>query len=158
MNLKRLIHNLIVFTLALASHATAQEKKVAPVSPQLYNEIAHMDSILFGAFNTQNMTQFKPLFTQDLEWYQDNGGLLSYKTVFENFENNFKKESKLTRNLVKGSLEIHPIKDYGAIETGIHQFKHFENGQQETGTFKFMMIWRKENGEWKVSRVISYDH
>ena|SRR5436190_10174399 len=140
------------------SPGIAQEKKVAQTSKELFNEIAYMDSIMFAAFNTQNMNEFKPLFTEDLEWYQDNGGLIPYNTVFENFENTFKKEYKLTRQLVKSSLEVHPIKDYGAIEIGVHQFRHIENGKEEIGTFKFLMIWQKKNDQWRISRVISYDH
>jgi len=137
---------------------TAQEKKVAPTSQDLYHEIAAMDSTIFDAFNTQNMAKFRPMFTDDLEWFQDNDGLVSNKTVFENFGNTFKKELKLTRKLVKGSLEVHPLKGYGAIEIGIHQFRHIENGKEEVGTFKFLMIWQKKDGQWKISRVISYDH
>ncbi len=156
MHLFKLSIALIIATITVP--AIAQEKKVAPTSQVLHNEIAHMDSVLFEAFNTQDMEHFKPLFTEDLEWYQDNGGLLSYKTVFENFAATFKKEFKLTRQLVKGSLEVHPIKDYGAIEIGVHQFRHIENGKEEVGNFKFLMIWKKEDGAWKISRVISYDH
>ena len=148
----------LLITVSFITEAIAQEKKVAPTTQELFNEIAHMDSVMFDAFNTQNMDKFKPLFTDDLEWYQDNGGLIPYRTVFENFENTFKKEFKLTRQLVKGSLEVHPIKDYGAIEIGLHQFRHIENGKEEIGTFKFLMIWRKTDGQWQISRVISYDH
>ncbi|WP_207492639.1 nuclear transport factor 2 family protein [Aridibaculum aurantiacum] len=142
----------------IAFHTNAQEKKVAPTSPELYNKIAEMDSVLFDAFNKQNMPKFKSMFTTDLEWFQDNGGLLSYKTVFDNFENMFKRESKLTRELVPGTLEVHPIKDYGAIQIGKHLFRHMENGKEETGTFKFLMIWQKKDEQWRISRVISYDH
>ena len=136
----------------------AQKKKVAPTSQELYNEIAAMDTALFDAFNAKDMAKFKPLFTEDLEWYQDNGGLISYETVFSNFEKMFKNENKLTRQLVKGSLEVHPIKDFGAIEIATHQFRHIENGKEEIGTFKFMAIWKKVNNQWKISRMISYDH
>lgn len=136
----------------------AQEKKVAQTSQELYNEIAQMDSIMFGYFNVQDFEPFKALFTKDLEWFQDNDGLIPYKKVFKNFRNNFNKPFKLTRQLVKGSLEVHPIKNYGAIETGVHQFRHIENGKEEIGTFKFVMIWLKKDGQWRVSRVISYDH
>lgn len=136
----------------------AQEKKIAPTSQELYNEIAAMDTQLFEAFNAKDMPKFKPLFTEDLEWYQDNGGLLSYDTVFANFEKMFQNENKLTRTLVKGSLEVHPIKDFGAIEVAQHQFRHIENGKEEVGTFKFVAIWKKVGNQWKVSRMISYDH
>jgi len=137
---------------------SAQEKKVAPTSMELYKEIEQADSMLFQAFNKQDMITFKAMFTEDLEWFQDNGGLIPYKTVFENFGNTFKNENKLSRELVKGSLEVYPIKDYGAIQIGRHQFEHMENGKLEIGTFKFLMIWQKKDGLWRISRVISYDH
>jgi ketosteroid isomerase-like protein len=149
----------ILFTLLfLTNCVTAQEKKVAPTTTELYTEIENKDRLLFEAFNTKDMTVFKSLFAEDLEWYQDNGGLLLYKTVFDNFDKMFKNENRLTRKLVKGSLEIHPIKDFGAIEIGVHEFRHIENGKEEIGTFKFVMIWKKKDNQWKISRVISYDH
>jgi ketosteroid isomerase-like protein len=138
--------------------AAAQEKKVAPTSQQLYQTVARLDSTLFAAFNRRDMAAFKPMFTEDLEWFQDNGGLLSYQTVFENFATNFNREYTLTRTLVPGSLEVHPIKGYGAIEIGAHQFHHIENGKPEIGTFKFLMIWKETPQGWKISRVVSYDH
>lgn len=148
----------IICNFLFATTVIAQEKKVAPTSQELYNEIATMDTQLFEAFNAKDMFKFKPLFTEDLEWYQDNGGLLSYDTVFANFEKMFKNENKLTRTLVKGSLEVHPIKDFGAIEVAQHQFRHMENGKEEVGTFKLVAIWKKIGNQWKVSRMISYDH
>ncbi len=135
-----------------------KEVKVAETNEALFNKIAELDSAMFVAFNAKDMPTFKNYFTTDLEWYQDNGGLLNYETVFTNFQNMFNNENRLTRNFVKGSLEVHPIKNYGAIEIGKHQFKHMENGKLEIGTFKFLMIWKNENGNWRISRVVSFDH
>ena len=149
---------LICIGLFVAGSSWAQEKKVAPTTAQLVGEIAHMDSVMFDAFNKQDLVRFKALFTEDLEWFQDNGGLISYTQVFENFGKMFKQENKLQRTLVKGSLEVHPIKDYGAIEIGAHIFTHMENGKLEQGTFKFLMIWKKTADRWQISRVVSYDH
>ena len=157
MRIKPLLYAFLISLLVTIS-VSAQEKKVAPTPLELYKEIERADSILFQAFNRQDMATFKAMFTKDLEWFQDNGGLIPYKTVFENFGNTFKNENKLSRVLVKESLEVHPLKDYGAIETGSHQFRHFENGKEEVGTFKFLMIWNKKDGQWKISRVVSYDH
>jgi hypothetical protein len=64
----------------------------------------------------------------------------------------------IRRELVAGSLEVHPIKGYGAIEIGVHRFCHKENGNEECGTFKFVHIWRKNGDSWQVSRVVSYGH
>ena len=150
--------SLIGGLLLLINLSAAQERKAAPTSTALFNKIAHLDSVLFDAFNNQRMDIFKPMFANDLEWFQDNEGLVAYETVFTNFENSFKKEFKLSRKLVPGSLEVYPLKNYGAMEIGLHQFRHIENGKEEVGTFKFLMIWKQENDIWKISRVVSYNH
>ena len=150
--------SLIGGLLLLINLSAAQERKVAPTSTALFNKIARLDSVLFDAFNNQRMDIFKPMFANDLEWFQDNEGLVAYETVFTNFENSFKKEFKLSRKLVPGSLEVYPLKNYGAMEIGLHQFRHIENGKEEVGTFKFLMIWKQENDIWKISRVVSYNH
>ena len=59
---------------------------------------------------------------------------------------------------VPGSIEVYPVKDYGAIQTGLHNFSHVENGKPQAATFKFLHIWRKRNGAWKITRLITYDH
>lgn len=148
----------LILTVLMTISVSAQEKKTAPTSSDLFKEIERADSIMFQAFNRQDMATFKAMFTEDLEWFQDNGGLIPYKTVFENFGNTFRNENKLSRELVRGSMEVHPIKDYGAIQIGSHQFRHFENGKEEIGIFKFLMIWQNKDGQWRISRVVSYDH
>ena len=66
----------------------------------------------------------------------------------------------LRRELVNGSLEVYPLNNYGAVEIGVHNFYRTLAGQKEklTTVGKFMNIWQKKNGQWKVSRIISYDH
>ncbi|BDQ12899.1 nuclear transport factor 2 family protein [Sediminibacterium sp. TEGAF015] len=135
-----------------------EEKKAVVKETALYKKVFTLDSALFAAYNSKNLAVMKTFFTKDLEWYQDNGGLIGFDQVFMNFQSIFNRDYTLTRSLIKETLEVHPIEGYGAIEVGSHQFKHIENGKLETGTFKFLMIWKNENGNWKISRVISYDH
>ncbi|OYY99842.1 MAG: hypothetical protein B7Y37_12930 [Sphingobacteriia bacterium 28-36-52] len=153
--------NLVLFLLGMFIYASAvaqNEKKEVISENELFNKIAILDSLLFNAYNSKNLDLMKTFFTKDLEWYQDNGGLINFEQVFINFQSIFNRDYDLKRNLVKESLEVHPIKGYGAIEIGKHQFKHIENGKLEIGTFKFIMIWKNDHGNWKISRVISYDH
>jgi ketosteroid isomerase-like protein len=130
-----------------------------PASPNsLYNEIAHMDSVLFNAYNAHDVDVMLDFFTKDVEFYHDTGGLISYDNIRDNSKQLFSQNNKIRRDLVSGSLEVYPIKNYGAIEIGSHRFCHDENGKQDCGTFKFVHVWKKENGDWKISRVVSYDH
>ena len=139
------------------NQANAQNGKDS-VSRELYNEIAKMDSILFNAFNSRDVVKFGSLFTQDLEFYHDKGGLTTYEYTMSFMKDVAKNNNGLRRDLVKGSLEVYPIPGYGAMEIGAHTFCHSENGKQDCGTFKFVHVWQKKNGEWKISRVVSYGH
>lgn len=152
---------ILSLSISICSTVLAQshtENKVTTTGKELVEMIAKLDSSLFAAYNSKNLDLMKTYFTTDLEWYQDNGGLIGFEKVFENFKSIFNRDYVLKRNLIKESLEVHPIEGYGAIEIGKHQFKHIENGKPEIGTFKFLMIWKNDNGNWKISRVVSYDH
>lgn len=146
---------LLIIVFAATVSLKAQNSKT---SDSLYKEIAHMDSVLFNAFNNRDLEKFKTLFTQDLEFYHDKGGLTTYAYTIESFKNTISQNNGLRRELIKGSLEVYPIKDYGAVEIGAHTFCHLENGKQDCGTFKFVNVWKKIGNEWKISRVVSYDH
>jgi hypothetical protein len=76
------------------------------------------------------------------------------------FANMFKqaKISGLKRELVKSSLEVYALKGFGAIEVGVRKFTHIENGKEEVGLLKFTEVWQNKDGEWKMTRVISYNH
>ncbi|MEX2235403.1 MAG: nuclear transport factor 2 family protein [Cyclobacteriaceae bacterium] len=126
----------------------------------LTKEISHMDSVLFYAFNTCDVNLSKSLFTKDLEFYHDTGGLTNYSQNVNSIVQRCNGETKVRRELVKGSLKVFPIKDFGAIEIGSHSFYYTESGQEEKldGTFKFVHVWQFIDGNWRISRVISYDH
>ena len=151
---------LLLPAVAFSQSAPTQSTPVhrGAASPELYNEIAHMDSLLFNAYNTQDIETMKKLFAEDLEFYHDVGGLTNYEQNITAFTTNFAQKLGIRRDLVPGTLEVYPVKDYGAMEIGSHRFCHKENGMDDCGTFRFVMIWRKKDGVWKVSRVVSYGH
>jgi hypothetical protein len=144
----------LIIVISSCSHLNAQEKK----SDELYSEIAHMDSVLFNAFNNRDTVIFKKLFTTDLEFFHDKGGLTGYAYAVQSLKNAAARNDGLKRELVPGSLEIYPIPNYGAMEIGAHTFCHQEKGKQDCGTFKFVHVWKKIGNEWKITRVVSYGH
>ena len=156
----------LFFSIAIIGCTGASKEKkeeaqqYVPVSKELFAEIAHMDSVMFDAFNSHDLDRLMSTFDSSLEFYHDQGGVTNYEQNKINFINAFErnKTTGLRRDIVPGSMEVYPIKDYGAIETGLHRFCHEENGNQDCGTFKFLHIWKKKNGQWKVTRVASYDH
>jgi hypothetical protein len=76
----------------------------------------------------------------------------------KDFDEMFHQATRIRRMLVRGSLDVYPIKNYGAIEVGSHRFCHEEKGKTECGTFKFLHVWRKAGNSWQLSRIVSYAH
>lgn len=150
---------LICFLLfSLVARGAAQTHKQDAHAGPLYRELVTMDSLLFRAFNTRDLDGMKKYFSTDLEVYQDNTGFRSYGETMASFKELFTKDYVLTRELVQGSMEVYPIQDFGAIQTGLHVFSHMEDGKKVRGTFKFLHVWEKTREGWKIKRLITYDH
>ncbi|PTS96183.1 DUF4440 domain-containing protein [Pedobacter sp. HMWF019] len=145
---------LVLFSSILCSAQQADQKK-------LFKEIEKADSLLFSAFNNCDSVNYKNYFTEDLEFYHDLGGLtVGLANELKSFREMCHRGSHIRRELIKSSLEVHPLKGYGAVEIGVHRFYHTNKGQQEkiSGTYKFVQVWKLEDGHWKIARVISYGH
>lgn len=132
--------------------------KVSAQGISLYREIIKADSILFHAFNTRDLATIKKLFSEDLEFYHDLGGLSNYEQNIASTTDLFGRDYVLERKLVPGTAEVYPINDYGAVMIGEHEFCHEENGRMDCGTFKFVHIWKKQDGAWELTRVVSVGH
>ena len=141
----------------IAGASMSLESPAASPSQHLYDEVKRLDAVLSEAFNKHDVNKLKSLFADDL-FYQDNEGLVRYEQTVRDFQSMFAQGNNMTRELVANTLEVYPVKDYGAIEIGAHRFCHVENGKNECGTFRFVHIWQKKDGEWKISRAISYSH
>lgn len=156
--------NLLLFQLILLSiGASAQTEK----STELYKIIKEKDSLLFNlGFNHCDISQFENLVSEKFEFYHDQSGITDSKSAFINSIKNglCKLKYKPKRMLIKNSLEVYPLKNegtlYGAIETGIHHFFAIEKDGTEylTSIAKFSHLWILENGNWKLSKGLSYDH
>ncbi len=136
-------------------------------SSDLYRTLKEKDSLLFNAgFNTCNMPELESLVSDDFEFYHDKSGITPTKADFiSSIQNGLcKLNYKPRRELVEESLEVFPLnKDgvlYGAIQTGRHHFYATEKDKPEylTSTAVFTHLWLLEKGQWKLKRVLSYNH
>ena len=150
------MRGLAVAVLLLAS--TVARPGSAEEPSELYAEIARADATMFEAFNSCDLETMAELFAEDLEFYHDIAGLGDHATTMRATTENCQRQLGLKRELVADSLEVYPIKDYGAIQIGRHTFCHLENDDNVCGTFEFLHIWRRTDEGWKIARVVSYDH
>lgn len=125
---------------------------------ELYQTIARLDAELFAAFNAHDVTKLMSYFAETVEFYHDKGGLSNFTQTKAGFARMFAQSPDITRTLVAGSLEVYPVKEYGAVHIATQRFCHQENGRQDCGNSKFVMVWQQQAGTWKITRVVSYDH
>jgi len=137
----------------LGSPATAED---AATDMALVKTIAALDAKVFGAYNRCDLDAFASFFSPTVEFYHDKGGVtFDRATVVANTRKYIC--HKVRRELLPTSLEVYPIKNFGAIEEGEHRFCELASGQCE-GSAKFLMVWRNQGGQWQLTRVVSYGH
>jgi hypothetical protein len=132
-------------------------------SESLYQTIAQLDAIVFEAYNTCNLSAFKDYFVEDLEFYHDKSGMISSrKNMLESLEVILCGDHNVRtrRELIKDSMKVYPLENFGAIQVGEHQYYKSFAGQPEelVEVAKFTHIWRNDGLQWKITRVLSYDH
>jgi hypothetical protein len=114
-----------------------------------------LDAALFGAYNDCELEKFGSFLPENLEFYHDQsgGGPMTREQLVAAIKQNIC--GKVHRELV--SIEVFPMKNYGALETGVHRFSHpgIDNDQGEA---KFVQLWKYEGGRWWLTVVMSYDH
>lgn len=121
---------------------------------KLHKEIVKMDSIFFNAYNTCDIKTQASILNKDLEFFHDKGGLSTSK---EEILSSLKKNicNKVTRHLIKGSIEVYNIPNYGAIQMGYHKFHNKLEPNAKSNPGRFITIWKKENNKWTITRVVS---
>jgi len=146
---------LLLAGLAVSPAAALAQVEDGPTSGPLFEELARLDSALFhAAFVACDTQAFRALFTDDAEFYHDVAGA-SFGEEARRL-NGCPRDQGVRRVLVPGSLQVYPMKGYGAIQIGVHRFVH---SKSEPGTIaRFVHLWRHEGGVWRLARVLSYDH
>ena len=93
-------------------------------------------------------------YADSIEFYHDKAGLsTSKKDILDGTRKNIC--GKVTRELIKGSIEVSPIPNFGAVELGSHMFHNNQEKGEALQASKFVIIWRNNNGVWTITRIIS---
>jgi len=149
-----------IFLISFLSCKTEPEKKsnqireYIPADKKLFDEIMAMDKEFFDAYNNCDLDKQASVYSNDIEFFHDKGGLMtSKKEIIEGTERNIC--GKVTRELISGTVEVYPINNYGAVQIGFHKFHNNQEPDAESIPSKFIIMWHNENGNWKISKVIS---
>ena len=146
--------------IALLAAAAMAASAATPEPPTLQATIAALDTAVFDAFNhcadPAQLQAHAAHFAPDVEFYHDTGGVTWTRDAM--IANTAKYAcGHYTRGLAAGSLQVVPVKDFGAIAQGVHRFCRVDTGRCE-GEADFTMVWRLRDGQWTITRVLSYGH
>jgi ketosteroid isomerase-like protein len=160
---KQFVLRMILLLLPLLAipieRVNAQSPRTMASPDQLFRTIESLDSALFDAYNRCDVEKFGSFLADDLEFYHDQTGLSrGRQSTIDALKKNIC--GKVHRDLVLGTLEVYPLRDYGAVEIGIHRFCAPKMGKcgEGSGEAKFVHLWQTKDGVWKLTRIISYDH
>ena len=159
MHIKTLLALFVAFSMA---QATAADK------PDLKAAVIKADESLFAAvFDSCDPASVAALTTEDFEFIHDKWGQIakSREEFVQAISGSCERQKegtdfKASRHLISSSMVIYEMKDYGALQTGEHQFYRVEKDGTLSPTeyAKFTHLWREENGRLLLAKVISYDH
>ncbi len=134
---------------------------------ELFEELNFYDGEIFErGFNQCEVEVIRQYVADDLEFYHDQAGITRSGESFANsIENGLcKMEYRAIREIVPESVEVFPLKNgnevYGAIQKGEHHFFAVDEDGNKSFTSRaiFTHVWLKSGDDWKLSRVLSYDH
>lgn len=155
-----LVH-LASFVLGISSaFAGPGQQEASSAKDTLFTKVAGLDNAMFDAFNhCSDPGQLKlhaSYFAPDIEFYHDTGGVTWTR---DEMIANTKKHAcgNYRRELVPGTLQVFPIKDFGALARGTHRFCQIDTGKCD-GKADFVLLWRQKDGQWQITRSFSFGH
>jgi hypothetical protein len=130
---------------------------------ELFERIKSLDSAMFAVVYKCDAQKIESFLAEDLEFYHDKSGPTRSRAAFmETQKKNFCGERPfyLRREPVSGTMEVFPMDNYGALQTGEHIFyiKGPDGKEILDGRAKYVHLWKNDNGQWRITRVMSFDH
>ena len=125
------------------------------------------DSLFWQCYNTCNLSKIRPMLTDDVEFYHDQGGpTFGAVAMMKSFTNGLCKpgnDFSLRREAVPGTVMVFPLRKndmlYGAIIGGSHYFYILKNKTEyRDGLARFIHLLLLQDGKWKMARILSFDH
>lgn len=134
---------------------------------ELSKVILHRDSLFWKGYNDCDTSLTGQFLAEEVEFFHDKGGITKGRQAMQGSlkknlcsDNNY----RLRREAIPGTVKVYPLANnneiYGAIILGEHYFYVTKNGKPEfrDGHASFNQLWLKKEGEWKMERILSYDH
>lgn len=170
--MKKLLSILVIIMVLIScdqkneSTITKPGLTIEPPKTKLYKAIAEVDSLMISVAQRDcDLEAYASFLSDDFEYFHDKAGFTPSKEAEMADMNIFcgkeqRSRQPLRRQRTAGTLKVFPMDKYGALEFCDHVFYlQINDGTEKVvGSGKMTALWKLENNEWKVTRIISYDH
>ena len=147
-----------ILAASLAGEATGSDPAPTPAV-----EVERADQAFWAAYNVCDRDRMANAFTEDAEFYHDITGLTRGRdAIVASLMSGpcGTPGQHLRRQVVEGTVQAFPLADQNIFLVGDHQFYVRQDGKAEhvSARARFADVWRREDGRWRMARVVSYDH
>ena len=152
---------IIIAAILAASLPTVPLEPDAAPTPAV--EVERAEDAFWAAYNACDRSLMADAFTEDAEFYHDITGLTRGRdAIVASLMSGpcGTAGQHLRRDVVEGTVQAFPLADRHIFRVGDHQFYVRQDGKAEhiSARARFADVWRREDGRWRIARVVSYDH
>ncbi|MEM9930956.1 MAG: DUF4440 domain-containing protein, partial [Bacteroidota bacterium] len=160
MTFPKYLYYLLTTWVAFLMLSTTVVAQSMPTGAALERTVLSLDSTFWEAYNNCEVDRMMSFVDDELEFYHDKGGQTNTRVKLANLMRSGlckSGENEIFREAVAGSVEVFPMAGIGAILRGQHTFKGIKH-PGDNGIAYFFHLWKFTNGQWKMTRIFSYDH
>jgi uncharacterized protein (TIGR02246 family) len=102
-----------------------------------------------AAYNRGDAAAMAALYTEDGQLLAPNAPTMTGREAVQGFW-----QAVMDMGVEKVAIFTGEVEDHGDTATEVSEFKLFGAGDQELDQGKFIVIWKKVDGQWKLHRDI----
>ena len=128
---------LVLLLFGLAQQSTIQE------------EITRANEQFMSAFNAGDAQALAELYTEDALLLPPNSDFAEGKDAIRDYW-----QAVMDAGVAQAQLEIREVEQYGDVAHEVSTYTLFDAEGQEVDRGKYIVIWQRVDGEWKLHRDI----
>jgi uncharacterized protein (TIGR02246 family) len=107
------------------------------------------DEVFMATFSRGDAAGLAALYTEDGQLMPPNAGFMTGREAVQAFW-----QAVMDMGIEKAVIDTVEVEDHGDTAIEVSKFKLFGAGDQEVDQGKFIVIWKKVDGQWMLHRDI----
>ena len=118
-------------------------------STEIHEVITAANEKFMAAFNNGDAAGVAALYTENGQLLPPNSDVMAGKQAIRTFW-----QGAMDMGIKSAKLEIVEVEDHGNIIIEVSRYILLGKGGQELDSGKYVVIWKQEDGQWKLHRDI----